>query len=89
MTMTNETRRHVMAIAWGFYGQAVEDGDRRYTFAQALASAWRFSKRPIGAAPQAMAEQRAVARCARQPEALRASASKRRSLADQASAMGV
>lgn len=42
---TNETRRSVMNMAWGLFREAVATGDRRYTFAQALAGAWRFMKR--------------------------------------------
>lgn len=84
MTTTNEVRSHVMAIAWGLYQQAEEDGDRRYTFAQALAGAWRFSKRAVAAAPKHQVERRADASFTRHPTTLPTSINDRRREADQA-----
>ena len=51
MTTANETRRHVMNMAWGLYRDAVFAGDRLYTFPQALAGAWRFMKRAAASKP--------------------------------------
>lgn len=62
MTTANETRRHVMNMAWGLYRDAACAGDRLYTFAQALAGAWRFMKRLAASRPALPAFRSPVAR---------------------------
>lgn len=54
MQITNETRRSVMQLAWEMFRDTVTAGETR-TFADALASAWRFTKRMAAAAAKFMA----------------------------------
>ena len=44
MSITNETRRSVMKVAWGLFREAMRAGESR-TFADALAGAWRWVKK--------------------------------------------
>ena len=64
MTTMNETRRRVMTMAWGLYRDAVAQGDRLYTFAMALAGAWRFIKRLAAAKPRMQLNRSLVAHSA-------------------------
>ncbi len=89
MTTTNETRRRVMTMAWGLYREAVAQGDRLYTFAKALAGAWRFIKRLAAAKPLIQLNRSMVARSAvGRYYGSRAFHGGRGSHAHQASAMG-
>ncbi|WP_269514902.1 hypothetical protein [Brevundimonas subvibrioides] len=89
MTTTNQTRRHVMNMAWGLYREAVAQGDRLYTFPQALAGAWRFVKRLAAAKPRIQFNRSLVARSAvGRHYGTRAYVGGQSSFAYQASAMG-
>lgn len=89
MTTANEVRRSVMTMAWCLYREAVAQGDRLYTFPQALAGAWRFMKRLAAAKPQIRTGRSLVARSAvGRHYGARAYVGGRSSFAYQASVMG-
>ena len=51
MTVTNQTRREIMSLAWGLYRSDQGPGRGNRSFADALAGAWRFHKRQAASKP--------------------------------------